>query len=137
MKNKYFSILKYNRFAFGEQIVSQFVLFECKALFSIIFFYFHKTTKAQDRFHTHAFNALSIKLFGQYDEHVLVDENTGQFFPVRRKKILQYFPKKSFHRIANSNGCCTLLFAGPWEETWKEYVDGKILTYKWGRESKK
>ena len=79
MKTRTFSFLKFNRFKFGEQIVTQFVLFELKYLGSIIFFYFHKSQKAQDRFHTHAFNAISVKFFGNYDEHVLINENTGEY----------------------------------------------------------
>ena len=64
IKTIYFSLLRYNKFEFGNQFVSQFVIFECKWLFSIILFYFHKSDGAQDRFHTHAFNAISFKLFG-------------------------------------------------------------------------
>jgi hypothetical protein len=133
VKTKFFSLLKHNKFEFGEQVVTQFVIFECKWLFSIIIFYFHKSSGSQDRFHTHAFNAWSIKLFGEYDEHVLEDENTGEYKNLRRKKTLVYFPRNSYHRISNSNGCMTLLFSGPWKKTWKEYINGQIKHYSWGR----
>jgi hypothetical protein len=43
IKRKDFSFLTFNRFSFGDQIVSQFVLFEWKLLGSIIIFYFHKS----------------------------------------------------------------------------------------------
>jgi hypothetical protein len=79
MKTKWFSLFKLNKFYFGNQVVTQFVFFECKYLFSIIFFYFHKTNGTQDRYHTHAFDALSIKLYstgcatillsGPWDKH--------------------------------------------------------------------
>jgi hypothetical protein len=134
VKTKSISFLKYNKFEFGKQIVSQFVIFECKWLFSIIIFYFHKTSGSQDRFHTHAFNAWPIKLFGEYDEHILDDETTGKYHIVRRKKTLMYFPRNSYHRISNSDGCMTLLLSGPWNKTWKEYIDGKVVHYSWGRE---
>ncbi len=133
MKNSVFSILKYNRFEFGDQIVSQFVVFELKWIGSIIFFYFHKSTKSQDRFHTHAFNALSIKFFGEYDEHILTSEETGEYYIQRRTSIFKWFPRDSYHRIANSKGCLTMLISGPWEKTWKEYIDGKVIYYTWGR----
>lgn len=133
MKNSVFSILKYNRFEFGDQIVSQFVVFELKWIGSIIFFYFHKSTKSQDRFHTHAFNALSIKFFGEYDEHILTSEETGEYYIQRRTSIFKWFPRNSYHRIANSKGCLTMLISGPWEKTWKEYIDGKVIYYTWGR----
>lgn len=132
MKTKNISIFHYNRFCFGDQIVSQFVFFECKYLFSIIFFYFHKTNNSQDRFHTHAFNAFSIKLFGQYTEYILLDEK-GNFRTEVRRNIFKYFPRDCFHKIGNSTGCCTILFSGKWNPTWKEYIDGEIVTYKWNR----
>jgi len=137
IKTDVFSLLRYNRFEFGEQIVSQFVVFECKWLFSIIFFYFHKTNGSQDRFHTHAFNAISFKIFGMYNEHILLSEETGFYQVKQRKTIFQYFPRNSYHRIAQSNGCLTMLLSGPWKKTWKEYIDGKVIHYNWGRNGKK
>ena len=135
-KSKIFSFLKYNKFIFGEQIVSQFVFFECKYLFSIIIFYFHKSDGSQDRFHTHAFNAISIKLFGTYDEKVLINEKTGEFKVVPRKNIIAYFPRNSYHSISKSDGCMTILFSGRWEKIWKEYINGEVKHYTWGRENK-
>lgn len=133
MKTRFFSFLKYNKFTFGEQVVSQFVLFEWKHLGSVLFFYFHRSDKPQDRFHTHAFNAISLKFFGNYDEHVLVSEETGEYIIRKRESIFQYFPRDSYHRIANSNGCMTMLISGPWKDSWKEYLDGEVKQYKWNR----
>lgn len=135
MKSRVFSFLKYNRFEFGEQTVSQFVIFECKWLFSIIIFYFHKSDSSQDRFHTHAFNAISFKIFGEYDEQILLEEDTGSFVIKKRKNILQYFPRNSYHRISRSTGCMTLLLSGPWKRKWKEYVNGEVVEYTWGRKN--
>ena len=137
MKTKWLSLFKYNKFKFGDQIVSQFVIFECKYLFSIIAFYFHKSYSSQDRFHTHAFNAFSVKLFGQYTEYNLINEITGEYTRNRRTQIFKYFPRNSFHKIGNSTGCMTILFSGRWKKNWKEYVDGKLKTYSWGREQNK
>lgn len=134
-KTRVFSFLKYNRFEFGEQIVSQFVVFECKWLFSIIIFYFHESEGSQDRFHTHAFNALSFKLFGNYDEHILDSEETGEFHINKRTQFFKFFPRDSYHRIANSSGCATILISGPWHKEWKEYIKGKIQHYNWGRKT--
>lgn len=134
MKARAWSFLRYNKFQFGEQTVSQFVIFECKYLFSIIIFYFHKSDSSQDRFHTHAFNAFSIKLFGEYAEYILLDEVNGSFVTKRRTNIFQFFPRDSFHKIGNANGCMTVLFSGRWKRYWKEYINGKIVHYDWGRE---
>ena len=137
IKTNSFSFLKLNKFEFGEQIVSQFVIIECKWLFSIIIFYFHKSNSSQDRFHTHAFNAFSIKLFGEYDEHILENEYSGDFSVKKRNYTFAYFPRNSYHRIANSKGCCTVLFSGSWKPTWKERLDnGEIIEYFWNRKTK-
>jgi len=131
MKSKYFSLFSLNKFEFGEQHVTQFILFECKYLFSIIFFYFHKSNKCQDRFHTHAFNAISILLFGNYVEEFLKDgiiTNSNR----NRSRIL-FIPRDKFHRITKSNGCLTMLISGRWKPTWMEYINGEVVTYNWNR----
>ncbi len=132
MKTSFFSLFRYNKFEFGNQTVSQFVIFEYKYLCSFIFFYFHKSVQSQDRFHTHAFNAISFKLFGQYTEYVLNDE-TKQVSERRRKSFFQFFPRESFHKIGKSNGCLTFLISGPWKKTWKEYKDDQLIEYTWNR----
>lgn len=134
-KNNICSFLKYNKFTFGNQVVSQFVVFECKWLFSIIFFYFHKSKSSQDRYHTHAFNAFSIKFFGEYSEYILLNENNGSFKINRRTQIFKYFPRDSYHKIGNSNGCLTMLLSGPWNKDWKEYINGTVVHYNWGRKT--
>ena len=136
IKTSWLSILKYNIFEFGDQKISQFVIFECKYLFSIIIFYFHKTDSSQDRFHTHAFNAISFKLFGEYSEYILDSEISGNYHIDRRTQVFKYFPRDSYHKIGNSTGCCTILFSGPWKKTWKEYINGQILNYTWNRNNK-
>ena len=132
MKTKYFSFLSYNLFEFGDQHVSQFIVFESKYLFSIIFFYFHKSSGCQDRFHTHAFNALSFRVFGNYIEEFIVDNYEIVSKPRDRSRLL-YIPKNSFHRITKSDGCLTILLSGRWEKTWKEYVNGQLIIYNWNR----
>ena len=97
IKTRVFSVLRYNRFEYGQQPVSQFVLFEFKPAFSVLFFYFHRTDGQQDRFHTHAFNGLSVRFFGRYDEHLLLDEQTGEYEVVERRQVLRFFPRKRYH----------------------------------------
>jgi len=137
IKTDAFSLLRFNKFKFGKQEVTQFVLFQYKYLFSIIFFYFHKADGAQDRYHTHAFNALSIKFFGTYDEFVLKSipkpGYPAAIYVNKRDTIFKYFPKDSFHCIANSTGCLTMLLSGPWDKNWIEWKDGVITHYTWGR----
>lgn len=130
------SVFKYSKFKFGEQHVSQFILFEYKKWFSIIFFYFHKSDKSQDRYHTHAFNAWSFKLFGEYHEYILLSKNPFKVNVKRRKSFYKFFPKDSYHKIGNSTGCLTVLFTGSWNQTWEEYVGGKTIIYNHNRKIK-
>lgn len=127
-------LFKIKQFKFGEQPITQFIIFESKYICSILFFYFHKSNGVQDRFHDHAFNALSVKLFGSYNEYLINDVNDSNVRIEKRKSIFKYFPKRCFHKIGNSTGCLTLLLSGPWEQTWTEKNDkNEIKIYKWHR----
>lgn len=122
-------ILTQKDIIFGDLVAKQFVLFEHKKLFGILFFYFKGG--AQDRFHTHAFNAISIKLFGTYIEGIL-DKNKMIRYE-NRTNVFKYFPRDSYHSINHSDGCCTMLIQGPWRRHWKEYKDGKENLLTWHR----
>lgn len=102
----------------GEQSVTELTILEWKRLFSIKLFNFHKTDGKQDRFHTHAFNAVSIRLSGDYVEEVIED---GEVIPLKRsRKRFLFIPANQYHRITKSDGCRTLLITGPWGDTFKE-----------------
>jgi hypothetical protein len=134
MKGNKLSIFAINSFDFGNRTIYQFVLFEYKPLFSVIFFWFTKSDRVQDRFHTHAFNAISFKLFGRYTEYVLIDEESGAFEKNERTQVIKYFPRNSYHAIGQSKrGCLTLLISGPWKATWKEWINGEVKEYNWNR----
>lgn len=111
----------------GEQAVSELTILEWKKLFSIKLFNFHPTKGVQDRFHTHAFNALSILLTGDYVEEVIDDKWTVHKLLRSRKRFL-HIPANQFHRITRSKGCRTLLITGPWGEEFKElrYFDEEV-----------
>jgi hypothetical protein len=111
-------IMKKKSILLGQQNVTEWTLLEYKKFFSIKLFHFHKTNGSQDRFHTHAFNAYSILLKGNYIEEVIKD---NQIIPLNRnRKIILFIPKDNYHRITKSKGCWTLLFTGSWGKTFKE-----------------
>lgn len=103
----------------GDQNVTELTILEWKRFFSIKLFHFHPTDGKQDRFHTHAFNAVSILLSGDYVEEVVID---GHFvLPQKRsRKRFLYIPANQYHRITKSDGCRTLLITGPWGNEFKE-----------------
>lgn len=102
----------------GDQSVTELTILEWKRFFSIKLFNFHPTDGKQDRFHTHAFNAVSILLSGDYMEEII---DHGQIVPLKRsRKRFLFIPKDNYHRITKSEGCWTLLITGPWGKEFKE-----------------
>lgn len=102
----------------GEQSVTELTILEWKRFFSIKLFNFHPTDGKQDRFHTHAFNAVSILLSGDYVEEVI---EKRQIVSLKRsRKRFLFIPANQYHRITKSNGCRTLLITGPWGNEFKE-----------------
>lgn len=102
----------------GEQLVSELTILEYKKWFSLKLFYFHKTEGAQDRFHTHAFNAYSFLIKGDYIEEVIEDNKIKKI--KRSRKKLLFIPKDTYHRITKSEGCYTVLLTGRWGSRFKE-----------------
>lgn len=132
--------LRYKPIVLGDFTAHQFTLFESKHLFSIIFYYF-KGEGWQDRFHTHAFKAISLRIFGTYIEEWLIeplklDEWLFTHSETRRDRW-RFFPKDRYHRLGYSGGCLTMLLAGPWDRTWKELRESMRTerTLTWGRKS--
>lgn len=111
-------IFKKKKINLGEQPVTEWTLLEYKKWFSIKLFHFHKTEGKQDRFHTHAFNAVSILLSGEYIEEVVKDKYV-HILKRSRKRFL-FIPENEYHRITKSSGCWTLLVTGPWGDQFKE-----------------
>lgn len=122
-------LFAYKAVVLSQFTAHQFTVFEHKRLFSIIFYYF-KGAGWQGRFHSHAFNALSLRIFGDYLERGIFDN-----VPTRRRaeRRWQYIPRDHFHELGRSNGCLTLVIAGPWAKTWQEVRDGVVRTFGWGR----
>lgn len=102
----------------GDQNVTELTILEWKRFFSIKLFHFHPTDGKQDRFHTHAFNAVSILLSGDYVEEVI---ESRQIVSLKRsRKRFLFIPADQFHRITKSSGCRTLLITGPWGKEFRE-----------------
>lgn len=102
----------------GEQLVSELTILEYKKWFSLKLFHFHKTEGSQDRFHTHAFNAYSFLIKGDYTEEVIENDKIVKL--KRSRKRVLFIPKDTYHRITKSNGCYTVLLTGSWGNKFKE-----------------
>lgn len=102
----------------GDQKVTELTVLEWKRFFSIKLFHFHPTDGKQDRFHTHAFNAVSILLSGDYVEEVIESRQIKSL--KRSRKRFLFILANQYHRITKSNGCRTLLITGPWGNEFRE-----------------
>lgn len=124
---------KKKRVELGEGHIIQYTLFECKYLFSIIF-YNWKTIK-QNRFHSHAFSAIAFLLSGSYVEEVykngvVTTKTVNQWLKPR------WLPKNYTHRIlAAKSKTWTIVFVGPWSKYWYEYFNdtNNWVKYTWNR----
>lgn len=119
--------------ALGEGHVDQYILFENKYLFSIIFYRW--ATIDQIRFHTHAFNSIAFLLKGWYWEKVIFNGIEMTNF-VNVPLVPRLINKGYCHAIENAKpGTMTMVLVGPWCQNWYEYFPDtkKWVKYKWGR----
>lgn len=119
--------------ALGSGSVTQYIIFENKYLFSLIFYRWD--TIDQVRFHTHAFPAIAFLLKGWYWEKVLFNGIEMTNF-VNVPLVPRYLPRNYTHAIGNAKpGSLTMVIAGPWQKYWWEFFPDtkKWVQYTWGR----
>lgn len=120
--------LPYKVFKLGDGNVTRYVLFEFKKLFSI--YIHHIEAKAQDRFHTHAFDAIIYCINGGYVDEI--KENIGDkevaIYRTIPKGLWRVVPKLMNHRLTKAlPETYTLLIVGSWTNLWtEEFDDGRI-----------
>lgn len=106
--------------------VTGYFLVEIKSLFSIVLLHFQK--RGREAYHSHAFNALSIWLWGHAIETLLSGEKLGW-----KCGGIKYTPRESFHRYEALTSSWCLTFRGPWNDYWQESRNGKLVTLTHGR----
>lgn len=134
--------LSYKRIELGKFVARQYTIFEFKSFISAIFYYFEPTSGWQDRFHSHAFNAISIRFFGDYLERFFstksetCDVCADKHYEEKSRSShgrFYYIPRDHAHMLGQSNGCLVLVLAGPWLDHWYEWKNGIKRTLLWGR----
>lgn len=117
---------------FGEGYLKRFILFECKYLFGI-YLNIWKTI-AHDRFHQHAFPAISIMLCGEYDEERLMEDGSVKLFTIKAP-LVRFISRQNNHRMLEARGrTISITLAGPWDRIWTEtLLDGRKRFLTWGR----
>lgn len=127
---RYGKVLHFDRVKLGKGYVDRWTLFELKWLGSVIVNVFN--TIAQDRFHTHAFAAVSVMLRGEYDEEIVTDGVVSR--RTRRSDVI-FLPRTLNHRLMKSSpNAASITLCGPWAPTWTEtFLSGKTRRLTWGR----
>lgn len=103
---------------------------EIKSLFSVLLLRFEDGSR--EAYHSHAFNALSWVLRGKLveQEWQAISLHTrlhkASFMPI-------YTSRDNMHKVTSIGRTWVLSFRGPWADTWKEFVNGKVITLTHGR----
>jgi hypothetical protein len=124
----FFKILPQKKFELGKGMVIRYTLIEIKWLFSI---YFHQIkTFAQDRFHTHAFNARVLILRGGYKD--LIKDGIGINKPTKIVEFnagdYRHIPRGLNHKLLQAKeNTVSLLITGSYSNLWTEETDDGIL----------
>ena len=106
--------------------VTGYFLIEIKSLFSIVLLKFNKGTR--DAYHNHAFNALTFWLKGNVFEHFLNGPSK-----MWKAGNVKYTSKSDFHKVEALEQSWALCFRGPWQKTWNEHKNNKLVTLTNGR----
>lgn len=91
-------------------------LVEIKSLFSIVLLRFEDGTR--EAYHSHAFNALTWIVRGEFQEHML-DGRVRVFSPSLNPK---WTPRSTFHKVFSVGTTYAISFRGPWSKTWREFL---------------
>ena len=115
--------------------VTGYFLIEWKILFSIGILHFNKGSR--EAYHTHAFNALTWWLKGSITEERLYTQPSN-LLEYKQKDfkpslIPKYTTKDNFHKVIAHENSYALTFRGRWNDTWKEFKNGKFITLTHGR----
>lgn len=131
--NKFlFKFLPRKKFVFGKGCVTRYTLLEIRWLINIYFH--HIETFEQDRFHTHAFNALVWILRGGYEECVKhgIGPNKSTELKYYKAGDFRWIPRALNHKLLKAEvDSISLLIAGPYASIWTEELDNgdvKVIT---------
>jgi hypothetical protein len=130
-RSKYFPRLFYTKPDGGKDSgVTGYFLIEWKCLFSVGVLRFNEGSR--EAYHSHAFNALTWWLSGEANELRKEGEELLVTKYKRRWKP-KFTPKDNIHKVVCTTKSWCFTLRGSWEDTWKEYRDGEVVTLTHGR----
>lgn len=100
---------------------AEYVLIEIKSLFSIILT--HLGSNGTTACHSHAFNAITVWLYGG------AMELKNGVWKAMQAGVIKYTRRSDYHKLYTLfKGSWFLTFRGPWKDTWQEERNGKMIT---------
>lgn len=114
----------------GKGQVVQYIFFEIKPLASFYLFHWDSSEEIdQDRFHSHAFNSICLRIAGSYTEDVL----NGNKVTTAINPFIRFLPRNHIHRIVKAEpSSYSLVLTGPWNKDWWEFDLATNLWVKYG-----
>lgn len=94
-----------------------FWLVEIKSLFSIVVLCFEEGSR--EAYHTHAFNALTWWVKG----HVTEYHKDGLPIDWKPSFTPKFTARTCYHKVVARKRSWAISIRGPWQKTWKEYVE--------------
>jgi len=107
--------------------VTGYFIVEIKSLFSIVLLHF--SPGSREAYHSHAFNAVTIWVWGRVKEHLLSGETLGW-----KAGRIKYTPRDNFHKVEALTHAWALCFRGPWVDYWQESRSGQLVILTHGRQ---
>lgn len=119
-----------------ESNVTGYWLIEWKSVFSIALLRFRQGSR--EAYHSHAFNAWSLILWGSLVEVTLLAGDGRWPRTVRRylrRGMFLHTPREQMHKVYGiAKNTWAISFRGPWSDTWEEVLkDGSRVTLTHGR----
>lgn len=109
-------LFSYGKDGGKDSCVWGFWFIELKRWFSIAVLVFEDGSR--DAYHSHAFNCMSLVLWGRLREEHL-DGRVVDYVPSVVPVITR---RETFHKVTSVGRTVVLTFRGPWASTWMEYL---------------
>ena len=112
-----------------QSLVWAHTFIEIKPLFSIILLRFEDGSR--EAYHEHAFNCVNWLLTGELYEEFIAGTRPTRIYNPSWKPFMIF--RKDSHKVTSRGRSYVLSFRGPWVDTWREFVNGRLRTLTHGR----
>lgn len=111
-----------------ESKVHGYWLIRAKSLFTVAVLRFDEGSR--EAYHSHAFNSISWVLRGKLVEYLATADGSSAAVRVHHPGMRAiHTTRDTLHKVyGRAPRTWVLTFRGPWADTWRELVDGQVIT---------